>query len=345
MFAHNNEQIDYFRLAVTNSLLAQRNLGLDPSQITIVTDKHSYKYSVKTLGKALVESASNNIVFVKKDIEFKYKNIRSYKDTSHTVQDLPFYNVNRCDVYDISPYDETILVDADYLILSDSLNKCWAHNNELMMNWEYRDAMAERSFDGLDRLSPLGITMYWATVVYFRKSAYTESFFELVKHVRDNKEYYQDLYKWRGGIYRNDHSFSIAAHTMGGFVDKAIPQLPVTLYKTFDTDDIHEANSITDITLFLEKVRSPGDHILTRWRDVDLHVMNKWAIGRISNKLLHLLCENRVNITTHKKKTVRKKAVTKKVSNKKTVKKKAVAKKVSKKKTVKKKATRKVAHV
>lgn len=344
MFAHNNEQIDYLSLAVTNSLLAQKNMGLDRSQVTIVTDKHSYKHSAKKLGKELIESATDNLVFVEKDPEFKYTNIRSYRDTSHTIKDLPFYNINRCDVYDITPYDETILIDADYLILSDSLNQCWSHNNELMMNWQYTDVMSERSFDGLDRLSPLGITMYWATVVYFRKSTYTQSFFELVKHVKDNREYYQDLYKWRGGIYRNDYSFSIAAHTLGGFTDKAIPELPVPLYKTFDTDDIHQANSITDITLFLEKVRSPGDHVLTRWRDVDLHIMNKWAIGRITERLLHLLLADNKNKPVEKKLT-KKKVAKKKMTAKKSTKKKTVKKKTVKKKTVRKKALRKAANV
>ena len=45
------------------------------------------------------------------------------------------------------PYDETILVDVDYLILSDTLNYCWGHNNELMMNWKYpRYRMKEKTY-------------------------------------------------------------------------------------------------------------------------------------------------------------------------------------------------------
>jgi hypothetical protein len=284
MFAHNNAEIDYFRLAVVNSLLIKKHLGIE--NITVVTDPHSLSYCEKTLGRELIDRAINNIVIVEKDKHFKTANTRVYKDTSHSAKSLSFYNVNRCDAYDLSPYDETLLLDVDYLILSDTLNQCWGHKNELMMNWQYQDIMYERKDPTLQRLNPFGITMYWATVVYFTKTAYAESFFNCVKHVRDNPQYYKDLYKWNGTLYRNDYSFSIAAHMMGGFVDKGIPQLPTTLYKTFDTDDIHSAPSDNSLIMYLEKPRSPGDFILTKWSGVDLHVMNKWAINRISEDML-----------------------------------------------------------
>jgi hypothetical protein len=284
MFAHNNTEIDYFRLAVVNALLVQKNLGI--KNITVVTDPHSLKQGEKTLGKRLIKKAINNIIVIEKDKKFKQKNIRLYKDTSHKVERLPFYNVNRCDAYNLSPYDETLLIDVDYLILSDTLNHCWGHNNELMMNWKYQDIMYERKDPSLSRLYDMGITMYWATVVYFKKTPYVESFFNIVKHVKNNTQYYKDLYKWQGTLYRNDYSFSIAAHMMSGFVDKGIPQLPTTLYKSFDTDDIHSAVDKNTLIMYLEKPRSPGDFMLTKWAGVDLHIMNKWAINRVSNNLL-----------------------------------------------------------
>jgi hypothetical protein len=284
MFAHNNTEIDYFRLAVVNALLVQKNLGI--KNITVVTDPHSLKQGEKTLGKRLIKKAINNIIVIEKDKKFKALNQRLYKDTSHTTKYLPFYNVNRCDAYELSPYDETLLIDVDYLILSDTLNHCWGHNNELMMNWKYQDIMYERKDPSLKRLYDMGITMYWATVVYFRKTEYVKSFFNIVSHVKNNPQFYKDLYKWQGTLYRNDYSFSIAAHMMSGFVDKGIPQLPTTLYKSFDTDDIHSAIDENTIIMYLEKPRSPGDFMLTKWQGIDLHIMNKWAINRVSEELL-----------------------------------------------------------
>ena len=85
------------------------------------------------------------------------------------------------------------------------------------------------------RVDDIGITMYWATVCYFQKTAYTQSFFDIVKHVKENWPFYKDLYNLPGSIYRNDYSFSVAAHVMNGFQSQAQPQLPIErMYKTFD---------------------------------------------------------------------------------------------------------------
>lgn len=297
MFAHNNSEIDYFRLAVVNALLIQRHLGI--TDITVVTDPHTLNYARNSIDQSLIDSAISNIVLADKDTQFKQLNTRIYKDTSHTAKALSFYNVNRCDAYDITPYDETILLDVDYLILSDTLNQCWGHNEELLMNWRYQDIMYERKDPTLNRLNDFGITMYWATVVYFRKTPYAESFFNCVKHVRNNPQYYRDLYKWNGTLYRNDYSFSIAAHMMSGHKDRGIPQLPTTLYKTFDTDDIHSAPDDHTLIMYLEKPRSPGDFMLTKWSGVDLHVMNKWAINRVSEELItHVKRDQKVCMAT-----------------------------------------------
>ena len=289
MFAHNNAEINYFRLSIVNALLAQKFLNLTPDQITVVTDSHSLEYNQTNLGKELISRAIGNIIINEKDIKFKLANQRIYKDTSHHSRTLSFYNKNRCDAYELSPYEETILIDADYLILSNSLKQCWDHNNDIMMNFEYHDVMSNRDFPGLDRIGPTSIKMYWATVVYFRKTAFAKTVFDVCKHVVDHKEYYGNLYKWNGSVFRNDYSFSIAAHMTTGFTHTGIPQLPVKLFKTFDTDDIHSIDNDLNLLLYLEKPKSPGDFILTRWKNLDIHIMNKWALNRVSDQLLGVL--------------------------------------------------------
>lgn len=310
MFAHNNIEIDYMRLAIVNAFLIQKHLKLTADQITIVTDPASFQYATETLGQEKIDAACANYIIVEKDIEFKNKNIRIYKDTSHTPKQLPFYNVNRADAYDLSPYDETILIDCDYLVLSDALNNCWGHNNDLMMNWRFNDIMFGRQFE-VTRFAPLGITMYWATVIYFRKTPYAESLFEIVKHYRENRHYYNDLYNVPGSLFRNDFAFSIAAHTLAGYQDQGLQQLPMpALYKTFDLDDIHRVEKDGSLILFVEKPDCPGDYILVRWKGVDLHVMNKWAINRISEGLMEYALDGR-EIKKAKAKATRKPRATK----------------------------------
>ena len=69
MFAHNNSEIDYLKLAVVNALLIQKNLGV--KNITVVTDPFSLEHSEKTLGKKLIKKAINNLIVVDKDKKFK----------------------------------------------------------------------------------------------------------------------------------------------------------------------------------------------------------------------------------------------------------------------------------
>jgi hypothetical protein len=282
-YAHNNPEIDYLKLACVSSSMAQYNLGVE--NITVVTDSDSLNYTSKNIN---IDNYVSNVILTDKDLNFKLKNYRNYRDTNHSIKNLSFYNANRCDAYNISPYDQTIVLDVDYLIMSDSLNNCWDHNNELMLHHDVKDIQFKRD-DSWKRVSDLGITMYWATVVYFQKTDYTESFFNIVKHVKENWSFYKELYTLPGTIYRNDFSFSVAAHVMNGFQSEAQHQLPIEkMYKTFDWDDIHKINGVNDITLFLEKIRTNADFHLCRWKDVDLHIMNKWALQRQADTLLEV---------------------------------------------------------
>jgi len=285
MFAHNNREIDYFRMAVVNALLVKRHLGVP---VCVVTDQESYDYGVKSMGEEIINKAISTIKFVNTDYGFRRGNTKIYRDTIHRQKKLPFYNLNRCDAYELSPFDQTLLIDTDYLILSDTLNACWDNKNTFMMNYEWQDVNHNRILD-LDRISEASITMYWATVVYFTRDEYSENFFTLCDHIREHHDYYRGLYKWSETIYRNDYVFSIAAHMINGLTDKAVSQLPTKLYKTFDFDDIHSANSDSELILYTEKSSTPGDYLLCKWSNMDLHVMNKWAINRVCDQIMEHL--------------------------------------------------------
>ena len=282
MFAHNNTEIDYLKMAYINALLVKKHLKVG---VCVVTDQHSYDYVLETVPEDRLRKAIDHIIIVDKDRTFKNKNKKVYRDTINTAKSLSFYNINRADAYDISPWDETIMIDTDYLILSDTLNACWGSKNSLMMNYTWQDINFERTYK-LDKVASDSICMYWATVVYFSRAELPENFFTFCKHVRKNSEYYHMLYRWPGNTFRNDYVFSIAAHLINGLHHKKIPELPTTLYKTFDHDDILSIKSHSEIILYLEKHNSPGEFFLSKWKDLDLHVMNKWALNRAAADLL-----------------------------------------------------------
>ncbi len=284
MFAHNNTEIDYFKIACANALMVKHNLGVP---VTLVTDESTYKYGQKTLGKTLVGHCFNNVQLVKRNRNFDNK--RHYADAS-TRKTLQFYNCNHWEAYGLSPYDETLFIDVDYLIMSSELNKCWESENDLMINSRIFTpcTTTDPYFEYIDNL---GIRQYWATVIYFRKSELAENIFNIVQHVQENYAYYRQLYGFRNTMFRNDFAFSIAVHMMNGFTEDnpIIQELPNPgLLMSWDSDDIHSVPEINKMIVYSERKDSDGLYYMGKITNQDIHIMNKWAISRVADRLIEL---------------------------------------------------------
>lgn len=290
MYAHNNTEIDYFKIACANALMVQRNLGVP---VTLVTDEGTVDWGRKALGEELVHQCFERVITV--DRNYKFNNPRNFSDTVYSTKNLQFYNCNHWAAYDLSPYNETLFIDADYLIMSDALNNCWGSDNDVMINHTVQSPYGD--LPHTKYIDDFGIRLYWATVIYFKKSELAQHLFSIVQHVQDNYRYYKDLYYFSNGMFRNDNAFSIAVHTMNGFVGTdslSISQLPITrLLMAWDSGDIHSIPSINDIVLYTEKSESKGTYLLTRLKNTDVHIMNKWAINRFSDRLIELYQGNR----------------------------------------------------
>jgi hypothetical protein len=285
MYAHNNTEIDYVKIACANALMIKKNLGVPT---TLVTDSGSLRWSKSVLGQDTIDECFENIIT--ENIQTGFKNSRNYSDTSFSTKSLQFYNANHWQAYDLSPYDETLFIDADYLIMSNQLNKCWGSMHDVMINHEiYTPGDSSEPYSKY--IDDMSIKLQWATVIYFKKSELAEHMFTIAKHVQDNYEYYKDLYHFSNGMFRNDHAFSIAVHSLNGFGEntKVIYQLPIPgLLMSWDVDDVYAINDINDITLYVEKKKEKGTYTLARIKNIDVHIMNKWAINRHADKLIEL---------------------------------------------------------
>ncbi len=283
MFAHNNREIDYLKIACANALMVKKNLGVP---VTLISDSSTLKWGIKSLGQNFIDSCFENIIEV--DRNHKFKNLRNYNDTSYTTKSLEFYNCDHWEAYDLSPYEETLFIDCDYLIMSSQLNNCWGSEYDVMINHSIYGPSDKEVYSKV--IDDFGIRLYWATVIYFKKSSLAKYLFAIVKHVQENYSYYKDLYCFTAGMYRNDNAFSIAVHMLNGFSEgNTVSELPISgLLMSWDTDDIYKVNDINDITLYAEKLKEKGVFLLTRIKNTDVHVMNKWAINRVSDKLIEL---------------------------------------------------------
>ena len=288
MYAHNNPEIDYLKIACANALLVKKNLKVP---VALVTDSGTIEWGKKSLTEEFINACFDNIIVVDKN--YSFNNNRNYADTSYNTKSLQFYNCNHWEAYELSPFDETLFIDGDYLIMSSALNACWGSMHDVMMNHKiYSPIDQVKSYS--KNIDDMGIKLYWATVIYFRKSDLAEHLFSLVRHIQENYPYYKELYYFSNGMFRNDYAFSIAIHMLNGFseFEPVVKELPIPgLLMAWDTHDIHNITGINNIVLFAEKEGQKGSYILTRVKDQDVHLMNKWAINRHADRLISLYKE------------------------------------------------------
>lgn len=279
IFAHNSREIDYLLLAVIAGGLASKNLR---APVSLVTDLETIEWAKKSDLYKKVEQVFEHIIFTE----------RPSLDNSRLIYDgldhkfVPFINSSRSKAWDLTPYDRTLLIDSDYLIFTDMLSHYWEVEQDLLIAESMNDIRDDKKGFLDTWISDVGIEMLWATSVMFTKNNYTKVFFDLVDYIRENYNYYSDIYRYDTKTYRNDIAFSISNHILEGF-QKAQNNLPAIL-TVFDKDELYsvEENSLK----FLIRDFSTEDNFFAvSLRDQDVHVMNKQSLIRNKDGLLKLI--------------------------------------------------------
>lgn len=280
IFAHNNPQIDYGLMAIISGGLAKKNLKVP---VSLVTDKWTIAWLKESNMYSKAESIFDKIIEVEKPVT---KNYRKLHDGFNS-QTIPFENSNRFSVWDLSPYDKTLMIDSDYLVFSTILNEYWDIDAPVMMSHSMNDITGDRAGILDNRVSETGIHMFWATTVMFDKSPESQFFFKLVDFIKDNYRYYADLFRFNPKQFRNDIAFSIAKHIMNGFETEFVYTLP-PVFTIFDKDILLDVDK-EKLIFLIDKPLDCGSFWASATEDVDVHVINKQSIIRNKDKLLELI--------------------------------------------------------
>ena len=254
---------------------------MDIDGITLVTDDTSLNYSL-TDHESVAKYFFDEIVVY----ENKKFTKRNYRDHIKSDKILTFYNGDRCQAWDITKYDETIIIDADYLIQDNILNNCWGSENSFMVN---------KNITTVNTLFPMqqprinfqGIEQYWATVVYFKKDQEAKLIFDAWKMVKENHPYYKSLYDIPGKIFRNDFALSVALHITENSNISSLPES--SLLSSYDEDDIIEVGLNKIILATRDNDRA--DFMPVKVQDRNVHVMNKFALTNHVEKLMETYAE------------------------------------------------------
>jgi hypothetical protein len=281
MHAYNNEELDYGTMALCSALLIKKRSKAN--NIALVTTQDTIDWLTSSRGYELVNSAFDHVVII--DIDRNVPS-RTFHDTRYTSKIQPYYNTSRPDSFDLTPFDETILIDVDYLVLDDSLDNAWGSIEDIMVNKSVIDLNHTANISGFDsRLSVLGVPMYWATVMYFKKNARARVLFDLIKFIKENYKFYKGVYQFAdSGYFRNDYALSIALHMLSGeFENDSIKSLPCpSLLFSTENDDMIAFNN--GIASFISEP-TQGNFSMHRI-NTNVHVMNKWSIVRMADRII-----------------------------------------------------------
>lgn len=146
-------------------------------------------------------------------------------------------NMGRNSAYDVSPYDETLVIDVDYVVQDDNLLKIFD------LPWDYllmRDARSLNNEDVPKLMGAYSLPYVWATVFAFRKTPRAKMFFDLVTRIQDNYHYYRELFNIESRTYRNDYAFAMADVIMSGFAlnKHSIPGPMLNVLQSIDSIEV-----------------------------------------------------------------------------------------------------------
>jgi len=258
IFAKNNEKFNYVKQAAVAALSAKKHLDIPVCVIALEEE-------LATLDPIIRKKAF--------DIEINKSAATTQKRSFLQGQSAGIYtwhNELRSQVYDFTPFDETILIDSDYIIQNDVLNSCWGSVEPIMMNTKELNIVTHiETPAGELRTSVLGPKMYWATCVYFKKTKKTEIFFNLVKHIQENYLFYSLSYNLPSRLFRNDYAFTIAAHVMHDTLEDCIPPLPVQMLNCYPADEILQ---VTYDSILMNA------SLPVRISKMNVHIMNKYSL-------------------------------------------------------------------
>lgn len=256
-FVTEGSKVNYLEVANMAAGLVHQYLQLP---VTIVTNK-----------KDAVAENADTILFVDNDT----KHVRTLRGTNGNTYDINWNNSNRFDAYNLSPYDQTLLLDADYFVFSSNLIKLFDSNLEFACFDNAHDLTGAGRLAYDSHLGENSITMQWATVVYFTKSQLAESIFSMMGQISNNYFYYANLYNFRIGMYRNDFALSIALQACTGYSNKLFNKIPGKLITASSDVDISEVRKVDDNVELVFTWADQNKTKVTKISNTDIHVMNK----------------------------------------------------------------------
>ena len=255
IFAFNNEKIDYLAMANWSAKNIRRHLNLPVAVITNKLIPQDYYFE-----QVIITNAEG---------------IHTRKFADQDV-DVTWYNGNRVDAYTLSPWKQTLVLDADYVIASDQLKILLESKENFLAHKNAYDVTNHPNFAEHNIFGRTRMPMWWATVMMFRRSKEAELIFQCMTMIKQNWDHYRNLYGIGQSTYRNDFALSIALGIVNGH-SLNYPAIP------WDLPSVSHEHKLIQLEKDKYRVEYLNQEQKSRYITLhqDFHAMGKGHLGAI----------------------------------------------------------------
>ncbi len=187
LIACNNNQVDYIKQAI---FCAERIKNYLEIPVTLVTSNSGYFY----------ENYKDKVSVFDTIIDIDNSSIDNYKifrDGVHTEYRLKWKNTSRDKVYELSPYNETIVMDTDMLVLQ-NIDSWWnfLSNYEVFYTskvYTYRGEVVNDTYYRKTYIAN-NLPNVYAGFHYFKKCDFAKDFYSWLELVMNNWQFFYGHY-------------------------------------------------------------------------------------------------------------------------------------------------------
>ena len=258
IFAFDNEQTDYVAMAGWSAERIHRHLKIPTA---VVTDADPTDRRLAAADQVINATPVSG-------------GTRWFEDYQATVS---WHNAGRTDSYSLTPWDQTLVLDADYVVCGNELKTVIDSPQDFMCHRYAWDMTSVTDFDGLNWFGANCMPMWWATVMMFHKSNTAQYIFDCMSMIRANWHHYKDLYHIAGPTYRNDYALSIALGIVSGHTLQ-VDNIP------FGLASVMPEHRLTQLDTDYFEIGYTGQDKKPKtigWHGMDFHAMGKKHLGEI----------------------------------------------------------------
>lgn len=251
LYAMNTKQMDYGKIANVGAMLIEKHLGLP---VSVVVDKRS-TVDPGLFDQVIVHNPKRNQLDLLEDRGSSWRNKERHAYLA------------------LTPYDQTLVLDSDYLVFNNRLATLFDGVEPLYLTYDAVKTNGDAVEPSERYISEYSLPLVWGTCFYFRKSPEASLFFDLVEYVRSNYGYFTQLYELSTQMYRNDFTFAIAAHMYSGYRAGAIARNPFPIVTAYPGSIIAKVD-YDGLTL-----RGHGEtNGISYHKGISVHMLNKQTI-------------------------------------------------------------------